>query len=105
MRTTFNDFKNYFFVSERNKDDLGAFKVGDIVYCIDDDNTSYGDLIKDSRYEITGMFKNTGGGQSNWLYNIKPLDTDIYQREFLISGFFEDRFLSELEYKASKYNI
>ena len=26
MRTTFNDFKNYFFVSERNKDDLGAFK-------------------------------------------------------------------------------
>ena len=96
MITTYKDF---------NKEDLGKFNLGDIVYCIDDDNTSYVDLIKDSRYEIIGMFKNSGGGQGSWLYNIKPLDTDQYEKRFLDNGFFEDRFVSELEYKANKYNL
>ena len=97
MITTYKDF---------NKEDLGKFNLGDIVYCIDDDNSSYVDLIKDSRYEIIGIFKNSGGGgQGSWLYNIKPLDTDDYKKNFLLAEFFEDRFISELDYKANKYNL
>lgn len=95
MITIFEDF---------NKNYLGKFKPGDVVYCIDDDNTS-SNLKKDSKYEIIGILKNSTEGGS-LLYNIKPLDdTDKYERKFSTAGFFEDRFVSELEYKANKYNL
>ena len=92
MIKTYKDF---------NKDDLSKFNLGDIVYCVDDDNSRYANLKKDSKYEIIGLRM----GHNSWLYNIKPLDTDDYKKNFLLAEFFEDRFISELDYKANKYNL
>ena len=33
------------------------------------------------------------------------LDTDDYKKNFILAEFFEDRFISELDYKANKYNL
>ena len=78
-------------------DGLPKFNLGDVVYCVDDDNTS-GDIRKDTKYIIRAVIK----GQNNYLYYIKDPNSEEKPES---KQYLERRFMSEMEYKANKYNI
>lgn len=85
--------RKYSTVSTENS----KFKKGDIVYCINTDNTSLQEnkpyIIDDVTAEVR---KEDDVSKIFYFYLIK----DLYQGEFN-----EKRFVSELEYYANKYNI
>lgn len=86
MITTFKYFESF-------DSDEPKFNVGDFVYCINNNNLGMeSDNLKyDTKYEIIESVK----GHNNFLYKLKGLQLFLK----------ENRFISEAEYDAKKYNL
>lgn len=88
MITNFKIYEDTYYVdiSKKNK-----FKVGDYIYCI---NTNYSiDLEEDKKYKILRIVQGDN-------------DKDTLLLDGLLSNHYvENRFISEYEYDANKYNL
>ena len=103
----FTESKTYLKTYETIEETTPKFKINDVVYCIDIDNTSSEDLKLNTKYIITDVTNNFNG--TSWLYKIKPANrmkpNVLKNIQFLDTVFFEDRFITDIEYYALKYNI
>ena len=105
-------YLKYFDVLYYGPTDESKFKIGDIIYCINTEGSTK--LKKDIPYIVTDIRASTTDPKNIiYFYDIKnsiPYKYFDDIQSFVLdrvngSGLGQERFISELEYNANKYNI